>query len=371
MSRLKVVQFLPKLDGGGVERGTLEIARALVNAGHESLVISGGGQLVDQLQREGSRHITWQLGKKSPTALFKIRKVRNWLRLEKPDIVHVRSRMPAWVVWLAWRQMAPESRPRLVSTLHGLHSVSRYSEIMGCGERVIAVSNTAQQYLLDHYPRIDPGKISVIYRGVDPNEFPAGYQPHSEWLAEWQQQFPQLANRFVICLPGRLTRLKGHQLLFDLIQNINARGTKAVGLIVGGIDPNRKAYANSLFREREQRGLQNDIVFTGFRSDMKNIFSISDVVLSLTTQPESFGRTALEALSMGTPLVGFQHGGVGEILSELYPAGRVQYGDSLGLQKKIELLIQGKREPIQPNTIFALETMCTNTLTLYQELAGS
>ena len=106
MSRLKVVQFLPKLDGGGVERGTLEIARALVKADHESLVVSGGGQLVDQLQREGSQHITWQLGKKSPTTLFKVRKVRNWLRLEKPDIVHVRSRKsssigiyPSWIAF--------------------------------------------------------------------------------------------------------------------------------------------------------------------------------------------------------------------------------------------------------------------------------
>ncbi len=371
MKRLKVVQVLPSLNGGGVEKGTLEIARALVAAGHDSLVVSAGGRMVEQLEREGSRHITWELGRKSPGSLLQVRPLRRWLADEAPDIVHVRSRMPAWIVWLAWRKMHAGNRPRLVSTIHGLHSVSRYSEIMGCGERVIAVSKTARQYLLDNYPSIDPGKISVIYRGVDPREFPAGYQPDQRWRADWQRQYPQLQNRYVICLPGRLTRLKGHQQLFDLVQRLNEQGANAVGLVVGGEDPKRKAYAADLYKEVEKRSLRDDIVFTGYRSDMKNIFSASDVVLSLTTQPESFGRTALEALSVGTPVVGFQHGGVGEILSELYPQGRVKYGDTQTLQEKIQLLMHGKGDPIKPNRVFLLESMCANTLAIYRELVES
>lgn len=363
---MKVVQVLPSLDSGGVEKGTLEIARALVDAGHQSLVVSAGGRLVEQLECEGSQHIVWQLGKKSPLTLCKVPAFRRWLRQQAPDILHVRSRMPAWVAWLAWRKLSPRQRPRLVSTIHGLHSVSRYSEIMGCGERVIAVSQTARQYLLDNYPRIDPGKISVIYRGVDPAEFPAGYQPQASWLAAWRERYPQLQNRFVICLPGRLTRLKGHRHLFDLLARLDNRNV--VGLVVGGEDPKRKAYAEELYRDVQQRGL--DVIFTGHRADIREIFAVSDVVLSLTTQPESFGRTALEALSVGTPVVGFEHGGVGEILTELYPSGKVAYGDSQALTKKVQALMQGDSEPIKTNRTFLLENMCAETLSLYRELTA-
>ena len=147
---MKVLQILPALESGGVERGTLEIAQALVQDGHESWVLSAGGRLVEQLERQGSRHVEWDLGRKSLLSLFQIRKLRHWLALEKFDIVHVRSRMPAWITFFAWKKMPFNARPHLVSSVHGLHSVSRYSEIMCCGERVIVVSGTDSWVITKH-----------------------------------------------------------------------------------------------------------------------------------------------------------------------------------------------------------------------------
>ena len=119
---MKVIQVLPELNAGGVERGTLELGRHLAAAGHESLVVSAGGRLVEQLETEGSRHIRLPVHRKSPATLGQVRPLRRLFETESPDIVHLRSRVPAWVAWLAWRKMDPAGRPRLVSTVHGFNS---------------------------------------------------------------------------------------------------------------------------------------------------------------------------------------------------------------------------------------------------------
>ncbi|MCB1133064.1 MAG: glycosyltransferase, partial [Verrucomicrobiae bacterium] len=133
---MKVVQILPELNAGGVERGTLELAAFLVREGHESVVVSNGGRLVDALEKAGSRHVAMPVHRKNPLTLLQVSSMRRFLAEEKPDIVHVRSRVPAWVAWLAWRGMDPATRPRLVSTVHGFYSVNRYSAVMTRGERV-------------------------------------------------------------------------------------------------------------------------------------------------------------------------------------------------------------------------------------------
>jgi glycosyltransferase involved in cell wall biosynthesis len=366
---MKVIQFVPSLESGGVERGTLEIAQALVNAGHESHVVSNGGRLVDQLIAQGSRHHILPLHKKSPMTLRHVRPLRNWLAESKADIIHVRSRMPAWIVWLAWRKMDPATRPKLVTTLHGLHSVNRYSEIMGCGETVITVSNIAKKYLLDNYPRIDATKIKVIHRGTDPEEFPRGYQPSSQWLEDWAKQWPNLKDQRIICLPGRLSRLKGHDHLINLIQRLKASGVHDVkGIIVGGADADHGAYLTALKTDIASKSLQNDITFIGHRSDLRDIYAISAVVLAVSTKAESFGRTVLEPLSIGTPTIGFDIGGVGEILSVLFPQGRVRAQDGEHLFQLCTQVLNSDRPRIKENNEFLLENMCQQTLSTYGEL---
>lgn len=367
--RLTVLQALPALESGGVERGTLEVARALVAAGHRSLVLSAGGRLVDQLEREGSEHIAWPIGRKSLLTLGLAPRLRRLLRDEGVDILHARSRVPAWVAYLAWRGMDPACRPRFVTTVHGMYSVNAYSAVMVKGEAIIAVSETVRDYILNNYPRTDPARIRVIPRGVDPAEFPPGHRPTAEWLAAWQAEYPQLAGKRVLTLPGRITRLKGHEAFIDLVGRLKAGGLPVHGLIVGGAHPRKQAYLRELEDKVRRAGLAADISFTGQRGDLREIMAVSDLVLSLSTQPESFGRTVLEALSLGVPVVGYDHGGVGEQLRRLFPPGRVPLGDLDGLVRQCRAMQACTRiRLLEPPP--SLGDMLTATLALYAELAA-
>lgn len=370
MSRpLTVVQMLPALHSGGVERGTLEIARALVAAGHRSIVISHGGRLVDQLLREGSQHILMPVHRKSLWSLLQVRPLRRLLASLDVDVVHARSRVPAWLAWLALRKLPSGQRPHFVTTVHGLNSVSPYSEIMTAGDVVIAVSETVRQHVLAHYPRCDPRRIRVILRGVDPREFPFGFRPDEAWLAQWRTDYPQLDGQQVVCLPGRITRLKGHEALITLIGTLRAKGRPVHGLVVGGAEPGKMAYLDSLKAAIKAAGLQDHITFTGLRSDIRDVLSQCDVALSLSTKPETFGRTTLEALSLGTPVVGWDQGGVGEILRACHPEGLVVAGDLPGLAAAVcHALDQGRRTTAVQG--FRLETMCAETLATYAELCA-
>ncbi len=366
---LKVIQILPSLRGGGVEVGTLEVAKGLIDAGHESIVVSAGGPMVERLEAEGSTHIEWDLGKKSPLTFRHIWPLQRFLAEQQADIVHVRSRMPAWIVYLAWKGMPEEERPRFMTTMHGLHSVSAYSEIMCRGERVMAVSNTVKDYIASHYPKTDISRVQVVNRGVSDAEYPRDYCPDAQWLAHWREEFPQFAGKRLICLPGRLTRLKGHAYFLRMMQTLSQRFDDVHGIVVGSEDPKRQSYARELYQQVEAAGLHGRITFTGGRNDMKNIYSQSTMVLSLSSKPESFGRTTTEALSMGIPVVGFAHGGVGEQLQTLFPIGMVPCFDEQALLNTVEALLNKPEKP-KPNNCYLKSKMLAQTLSIYQELAN-
>lgn len=361
---MKVVQILPALDGGGVEQGTLEIARALVAAGHESVVVSNGGRLVGALTGEGSRHVAWDIGRKRPSIAFDVRRFRRWLDQERPDVVHARSRMPAWVAWLAWRRMAPAARPGFVTTVHGLYAVGRYSAVMTRGERVIAVSETARRYALDNYPALDPDLVVRIYRGIDATRFHKGFRPSPDWLRRWRAAYPALGDRPMVVLPGRITRLKGHADFIAAMAHLRARGVDAVGVVVGGVEPKHRPYQEALASQAP------DLVFTGHRSDVREIMAQAAAVVSLSTHPESFGRTVLESLSLGTPVVGYDHGGVGELLAAVYPEGRVPVGNRAGAADRLASILANRRAACQAvrDHDFRVERMCAETLGVYAEL---
>lgn len=368
MKKMTVVQVLPALESGGVERGTLEVGRFLVERGHRSIVISAGGRMVEQLEREGSEHIALELGRKSLWTLRHVPALRRILQRQGADILHARSRMPAWVAWLAWRGMAHDTRPRFVTTVHGLYSVNAYSAVMTKGERVIAVSRTVRDYLLSHYPGIDEARIKVIPRGIDPAGYPRGYRPSPDWLAAWQAQHPQLAGRKIVTLPGRITRLKGHEDFIELMGRLKTGGDPVHGLIVGGAEAKKLPYLAELRDKVARAGLEEDITFTGQRSDMREIMAASDLVLSLSTKPESFGRTVLEALSMGVPVVGYDHGGVGEQLGLLFPQGRVPLGDMDGLVRQCRAIFKTMTRVDPQAAPPTLQDMLTATLGVYEDL---
>ncbi len=367
-SKLTVLQLLPSLESGGVERGTLEVANELVRRGHRSLVISSGGRLVNDLERAGSEHIAWDIGAKSPLTFRFVPRLRRLLTEQHIDIVHARSRMPAWIAYLAWRGMNPATRPHFVTTVHGLYSVNRYSAVMTRSERIIAVSNTARDYLMKNYPQIDASRIVVIPRGVDPQEFPYSYRPSAEWLAAWYAQYPQLKDKFVITLPGRLTRLKGHDDFITLMGKVRSTGLAVHGLIVGGEDPKRRAYARGLRERVVAEKLLDSITFTGRIDDIRDVYAASNVILSLSTKPESFGRTVLEPLSLGVPVIGYDHGGVGEILEPIFPGGAIPLGDIGAL---VELVVSWQLTPptVPAAHPYTLRNMLNATMALYAGMA--
>lgn len=366
--KLTVLQLLPALESGGVERGTLEVAHALVQHGHHALVMSEGGRLVRRLAEGGAEHVAWPIGRKTFRTLVLVRRLRKFLVEQKVDIVHARSRVPAWIAWLAWRGMNPATRPRFVTTVHGLYGVNRYSRIMTQGERVIAVSNTVRDYILREYPDTLPWRIAVIHRGVDGEAYPHGWKPDAAWQQAFFEQFPRAAGKQLLTLPGRITRLKGHEDFIELVARMKRRGLPVHGLIVGGASASKQRYWHKLHYRVRSMGLEADISFTGQRDDLKNILAISSLVLSLSTQPESFGRTTLEALRLGVPTAGYDHGGVGEILRAVYPAGLLPLDRIDEACQRIAHLLQHP-EPVPAGDFFPLQAMLDQTLALYEQLA--
>lgn len=367
MKPLTIVQVLPALESGGVERGTLEVGRYLEEHGHRSIVISAGGRMVEQLVREGSEHVTWDIGRKSLWTLRLIPRLRRFLRENQVDILHARSRMPAWVCYLAWKGMAPQTRPHFVTTVHGLYSVNAYSAVMTKGEIVIAVSRTIETYIYRNYPNTPPGRVVVVPRGVKRAAFPFGYRPAPDWLARWYRDHPELLGKRVLLLPGRITRLKGHEDFLRLIAALRTRGLPVHGLVVGGAEVRKQTYMDEIHRLTERLGLNKAVTFTGQRDDLRDIMAVSDIILSLSTQPESFGRTVLEALSLGKPVIGYDHGGVGEQLAALLPDGRVSLGDIAGLEERVVSWLE--TPPTMPRSHpYTLENMLTATLSLYTRL---
>ena len=367
---LTVCQLLPALDGGGVEQGTLEVAAALVHAGHRSLVVSAGGRLLPGLVAVGSEHFAWPIGRKSPFTLRFIPRLRQLLVTAGVDILHARSRLPAWIAWLAWRQMDPATRPRFITTVHGLYSVNAYSAVMTKGERVIAVSGAARDYVLEQYPGVDPCRIVVIPRGVDVAGLQTHYRPDDAWMSSWRQLYPELENRYVVTLPGRVSRRKGVLDLIRIIAALKARGLAVHGLIVGALPARRHWLARELQSAIAAAGLTGAITLTGFREDVREIMSVSSAVLSLSLQPEAFGRTVNEALGLGVPVAGYAHGGVGEQLARHFPAGLVPPGDAAAMAER---LFEWSVTPpsMQDVQVYALQDMLDSTLALYREMDSS
>lgn len=364
---MTVVQTLPALNAGGVERGTLEIARALVAAGHRSVVVSSGGRLVEQLEREGSEHITLPVHRKSLASLFQVRPFRRLLAELRPDILHARSRIPAWIAWLAWRKLPPATRPHFVTTVHGMYSVSPYSAIMTRGERVIAISEAVLDYVRRNYPACPPERIRLIYRGVDTTEFPYGLKPDADWLARWQADFPELAGKTVLALPGRISRVKGHDTFLRLLQTLSADRDDLHGLVIGGAEAAKEDYAAEVRARVQALGLADRVTFTGHRDDMPQVLSQCDLVLALRTTPEAFGRTTLEPLRLGKPVIGWDEGGSGEILRRLFPFGAVPAGDEAALAARVQAWLASPQRPAESRD-FELGTMCEQTFACYREL---
>ena len=371
---LTVVQILPDMDEGGVEQGTLEIGRFLSRKGHRSLVVSRGGRLVRQLNSEGSRHIAMPyIGEKSPRCLLHLFALRRLLIQQKVDILHLRSRLPAWIGFGAWRSLPPAARPKLVTTFHGFYSINAYSGVMTRGERIIAVSKAIAAHIQSAYG-VAPGKIETIYRGVDPEVFSP--QHVSDQCVQRLRQKWGLAEAVqvpIILMPARVTRLKGHDLLIEALSNLRERPWRLI--CVGDFEP-RADYYHHLKRMCRNLAMDSRVIFVGHCDDIAAAIRLSNLVVSTSTRPESFGRILVEAQAMGRPVIAPAHGGSLEIVEDGVTGWLFCPGDVDHLKKTLnqalteeerwgEIGAHGRNHVLK---YFTLSQMCQRTLMLYRSL---
>ncbi|MGW8194063.1 MAG: glycosyltransferase family 4 protein [Desulforhopalus sp.] len=369
---LSVMQLLPELNSGGVERGTLEMGKHLVKNGHISHVVSSGGRLVKTLTEQGSYHTTRSIGSKSPLAVMHIWPLRKMMKRHHIDILHLRSRMPAWVGYLAWKSLPPKDRPLLVTTFHGFYSVNTYSAIMAKGEGVIAVSESIKRHIYEKYRRKD--NVKLIFRGVDSEAFNPQIVKRDR-IDRLTNQWGIVPARPVLMLPGRLTRLKGQEIFLQSLLHVASKNYQAI--LVGDTFDN-PGYTAELNDFIEYHDLGDRVRLVGHCDDMPACFMIADIVLSTSSlEPEAFGRTTVEAMAMGKPVIATGHGGSLEIVVQGENGWLIKPSDPLGLalaidealamdQENLRKLGQNGQKRVKEN--FTSQTMCEQTVVFYYDL---
>lgn len=360
---MRILQALPALYSGGVERGTVEFASDLARHGHESFVVSSGGPLVKRLEEQGSTHIQMPIHRKSPASFGQIRPMRNLIRELQPDIIHVRSRMPAWIVRLAWKGLPTQQRPAIVSTFHGMYSVNPYSAIMARSDHVIAVSNCVRDYVLEHF-QVPDQNLTVIQRGVDVDYFQPRELSHT-WKERFFMQYPHLENKRILMMPGRISRWKGQLEFLEAMVEITRKEPDCHGIIVGGAEPGKDRFLEELQQKRATLGLADKVTFLGQRDDMAELYLFADLVCHMSTKPEPFGRTVTEALSSGTPVAAFNRGGAAETLQACFRDGLVTPDDTGAFARVALDLLSDDAPNISIPHRFRLQAQTESSLEVY------
>lgn len=360
---MKIVQILPELNEGGVERGTMELSRELVKRGFESVVISSGGKLAAQIKHDGGLHVTLDVCSKNPlSAPWRIFKLYQTLKKLSPDILHVRSRVPAWMSFFAnkWLNLP------VISTVHGFNSVGFYSSIMTKADHVICVSTSIKTFIQKHY-KTPEEKITVIPRGIDLVTFNPQNIDH-EFIEDFKRQH-HLHTKWIITTVGRITQLKDLETFIKAIALLKENYPHVIGLIAGGVREDKQEYFTSLQNLAQELHVKDNIIFTGSISKIAEIYSLSDVVVSCSKKPESFGRSVAEAIAMNTPVVATGHGGVLDIIKENENGYFVKVGDDRDLVQKI-LRVKDKKFDgfAYISHSFSLEHMIATNIQVYKGL---
>ena len=369
---LTVLQMLPELEGGGVERGTLEMGKYLAAHGHRSLVISGGGRMVDQLEREGSTHITMRVGEKSPICLRSLLPLRRLLKREQVDILHLRSRMPAWIGYLVWKSLPSRRRPVLVTTFHGFYSVNGYSAVMTKGEAIIAVSDSIRRHIAECYGKKD--RVTLIFRGVDSEQFAPERVERRRVDALRTNWGIENIRRPVIILPGRLSEWKGQGVFIDCLDRI--RHLPFLALCIGDTEEN-PSFTRKLREKIAALELGEKIRLVGHCNDMPAAYLLADLVVSASSsEPEAFGRTTVEAMAMGRPVIATAHGGSLETVVHGETGWLVRPADpealANGILQALEcdaetLNLYGERGRQRVAGRFTTKSMCERTMGVYTQ----
>ncbi|AFX99395.1 glycosyl transferases group 1 family protein [Candidatus Endolissoclinum faulkneri L2] len=378
MNSPTILQLLPSLVSGGIERGSLDLAKAIIQANWRSIIVSRGGPLVSEVEQIGATHIKLPIHSKNPLcwrATFN--SLVNLIYSENIDLIHARSRIPAWLGLNATKR----SRLPFVTTFHQHPHTSTfikrgYNSVMARGDRVIAVSHYIANRLLVEY-KIDKDRLRIIPRGVDLELFAPNKVPTERIIRvinKWQipKSIP------ILLMPGRLSAWKGHRLVIDVLAHHLKRGSLYC-LMVGDYTakPKIKKVLESYARAC---GVDKFVQIVGCTDDMPAVYKLSDVVVSASLIPEPFGRVMIEAQAMGRPIVAFNHGGARETVLMGETGWLVKPGDSKALANGILTALslnKSERASLATKAVanvrehFSCTKMCNSTLKVYKELLNT
>lgn len=368
------MQIIPELGPGGAEQGCIDIAAALTTAQAQAIVVSNGGARVHELARVGAIHIDMPVHSKNPAVIWKnIKRLRRLIERYNVDIVHVRSRAPAWSAWRA----VQGTNAHFMTTCHAPYNIGNeakrfYNSGITRGERVIAISEYVAEYMRENY-RINPHRIRVIPRGIALEKFhPTAVTPVRMISLAKDWRVPDGAN--IVMLPGRLTRWKGHHVLIDAMEKL---ARKDLFCVIIGSDQGRSQYRKELEDAIQSKGLAGHVRLVDHCNDMPAAYMLSTVVVSASTDPEGFGRVPVESQAMGRPVIATDHGGARETILRgqtgwLVPPGRA---DDLAVAIEEALALTATQRAILATRAmahvaenFTREQMADKTLNVYAEL---
>ncbi len=370
---LTILQMIPSLKQGGVETGTVDLARNLILQGHRAIVLSSGGPLVKELEEMGAIHYTLPIHRKLPWHFPKLaRRVAEIVESHGVDVIHARSRVPALVGFLAWRQVARKASfrmggrktiPCFVTTAHGYYSNHPVSRIMGWGRTVIANSEIVARHMIDDF-KVPPERIRLIPRGVDLGQYawkePRKEAPKGEWI---------------VAAIGRITPIKGHRELLRAFSVAAKSFPRARLKIVGDADAKHQNYLRELKGLAAQLALEERVEFIGHEADVSRLLEQVDLAVLSSTGPEAFGRVLIEAGAAGVPVVATRVGGVPEVVMDRKTGLLVPPGDPMALGAAMTLLLKDRNLAQQMSrenrrrieSVYPLARMVGETLEVYQE----
>lgn len=376
ITRPVIVQILPALNRGGVERGTVEMAKAITERGYKAVVISNGGLLENQLKRIGVSVHRLPVHSKNPLKWPFIRKkLSQVLQAEGADIVHVRSRAPAWIALPVAARLSMATVATIHSKFQPKNAIKHlYNRKMLQADAVIAISEFVKSIIANHFARHkDADEVSVIHRGVDTAVFdPASVSQHRIIREAERLHLPEDGQ--VIMLPARPTSWKGHEVLIEAVASLNRPD---VTLILLGAGDGSSRFVTGLEQLARKTGLDGRLRIATGSNDMPAAFMLADVIAMPSIVPEPFGRVAVEAGAMGRPVVAFHHGGAVESVLDGKTGWLAAPSDVNDLARALASALDlsqterarlAKRARAHITKFFSNEKMCQKTMEIYDKL---
>ncbi|MBU5616241.1 glycosyltransferase [Psychrobacter sp. TAE2020] len=371
-----VMRLLSSLKHDESERGIFHLGRALVKNGHTSIIISSAdydNELVKRLERDGTLYHQLHVNKKSWISLLQIIPLRHLIERYNPDVIHVHSRTPAWILHLALRRARVNRPPKLVSTMYGFYPINKYSQALLDVDTIITVSDSVTNYLKKGLRREHMGSKAIrrIYRGIDTRRYPYRHNPSVYWIRRTFAEYPELEHKKWLVFPTIIGHEYGQEWLIDILGNLQEQ-FPLIHAVIMDEDYREGDVAHEDFRQRSNAlNLGDRITYVGSkRNDMREWLSAANIVMALANQPESIGINALQAIHLGTPVIGWDQAAFSEILQPLYPQGLVKKHNAQALCKAVRNQLESVTRPKMTDQ-FTMREMIQETLEVYKGLYDS